>query len=37
VQVVRPQRIHASALAADGGAAHHVIDSLDELPAVLKL
>ena len=36
VQVVRPQRIHATAPTADGGAPHHVIDSLDELPAILK-
>ena len=37
VQVVRPQRIHANAATAEGGAAHHVVESLDELPDILAL
>jgi putative hydrolase of the HAD superfamily len=35
VQIIRPQRIHASAVAADGGAPHHIIETLRELPALL--
>lgn len=35
VQVHRPQRIHARAATAEGGAAQHVIQSLTELPALL--
>ena len=35
VQVHRPQRIHARAEAAPGGAAQHVVDQLTELPALL--
>lgn len=37
VQVVRPQRIHASAKVADGGAPRHVVASLTDLPALLGL
>lgn len=35
VQILRPLRIHARAIPAEGGAAHHVIDTLDDLPAIL--
>lgn len=39
VMVERPQarRIHAAAAVADGGAPHHTIASLTELPALLRL
>ena len=36
VQIHRPQRIHARAQTAEGGAAQHVIDSLAELPGLLE-
>ncbi len=36
VQIVRPQRIHASAKVVAGGAAHHIIETLAELPALLE-
>lgn len=36
VQVVRPQRIHANAKVAEGGVPHHVVETLAELPALLK-
>ena len=36
VQVVRPQRIHANAKVAEGGAAHHVVETLEALPQLLK-
>lgn len=35
VQILRPQRIHSRAVTAEGGAAHHVIETLDDLPALL--
>jgi putative hydrolase of the HAD superfamily len=35
VQVVRPQRIHAQAQTAPGGAAHHVVETLEALPKLL--
>ena len=35
VQVHRPQRIHARAQTAPGGAPQHELASLDELPALL--
>ena len=35
VQVLRPNRIHARAAMAEGGAAQHVIETLAELPGVL--
>ncbi|MEQ1615721.1 MAG: HAD family hydrolase [Hyphomicrobiaceae bacterium] len=37
VQVMRPQRIHANAKTAVGGAAHHVVASLEALPELLKV
>jgi hypothetical protein len=36
VQIVRPQRIHAGAAAIEGGVAQHVVETLAELPAILK-
>jgi putative hydrolase of the HAD superfamily len=36
VQVVRPQRIHASAKVAEGGDPRHVVETLAELPELLK-
>lgn len=36
VQIERDQRIHHNAAVADGGAPHHVIDSLDALAALLS-
>ena len=36
VQVKRPQRIHANAIAAAGGEPRHVIETLADLPAVLR-
>ncbi len=35
VQVVRSQRIHANAVAIEGGRPHHVIDTLAKLPAII--
>jgi putative hydrolase of the HAD superfamily len=35
VQVLRPYRIHSRAIAAEGGAAHHVVETLKDLPRVL--
>ena len=35
VQIIRPHRIHARAVAVEGGDAHHVIETLDELPGIL--
>lgn len=35
IQVLRPQRIHSRAVAVEGGAARHVIETLDDLAAVL--
>jgi putative hydrolase of the HAD superfamily len=35
VQIVRPQRIHSTAEAISGGSAHHVIETLAELPKLL--
>jgi putative hydrolase of the HAD superfamily len=37
VQVVRPQRIHAGAIAIEGGAAQHVVETLADLPAIIEL
>ena len=37
VQITRPQRIHATAVAVEGGQPHYMITSLDELPAILRL
>ena len=36
VQVHRPQRIHARAAMADGGAPQHIVDSLVELPSLIE-
>jgi putative hydrolase of the HAD superfamily len=37
VHIVRPQRIHANAVAIEDGEPHHVIATLDELPALLSV
>ncbi len=37
VQISRPQRIHTTAKAVEGGHAKHAIRSMDELPAILGL
>jgi len=37
VQIVRPQRIHAGVTVAEGGAPHHVVETLAALPALLQV
>ena len=36
VQLLRPARVHTSALAGPGAAAHHVISQISELPALVE-